>query len=292
MAQYRSPRRVNDREFISDYSSTHQARSMNDEEDIHNESGHKEMPESENELNVGARLDSMEQALQRAVDVLSGNVEALFSIFSIIHLRHPLPPMGRWSVSPDFARILVDVILEHQPRLVVELGSGVSTLLCAYCLEKKGGGAIVSVEHEDEFVGATRENIRKHRLGQFARVVHAPLRDITRRDRIYRWYDKDLLWHEIASQKVDVLIVDGPPAKTGDEARYPAIPVFFDRLADQAIVLVDDAGRPEERATVRRWVRKFPMLHLEYLRWTEKGTRRLASCRFPGGSPRRQTPWG
>jgi hypothetical protein len=37
-------------------------------------------------------------------------------------------------------------------------------------------------------------------------------------------------------------------------------------------VLVDDAGRPEERTTVRRWIRKFPMLNLEYLRWTEKGT--------------------
>jgi len=180
--------------------------------------------------------------------------------------------MGRWAVSPDFARILVDVVLERTPGLVVELGSGVSTLLCAYCLEKNGVGAIVSVEHEDEFVRATTENIRKHRLDQFARVVHAPLRDITLRNRIYKWYDKDLVLPKIASQKVDVLIVDGPPAKTGDEARYPAVPVLFDLLADQAIVLVDDAGRQEERTTVRRWVRKFPILNLQYLRWTEKGT--------------------
>jgi len=232
----------------------------------------KQIPESENQLSVGARLDSIEQALGRAVDVLSGNMEALFSIFSVIHLRHPLPPMGRWAVSPDFARILVDVILERTPGLVVELGSGVSTLLCAYCLEKNGVGAIVSVEHEDEFVRATTENIRKHRLDQFARVVHAPLRDITLRNRIYKWYDKDLVLPKIASQKVDVLIVDGPPAKTGDEARYPAVPVLFDLLADEAIVLVDDAGRQEERTTVRRWVRKFPILNLQYLRWTEKGT--------------------
>src|SRR5215472_11824499 len=154
----------------------------------------KQIPESENELSVGARLDSIEQALKRAVDVLSGNVEALFSIFSIIHLRHPLPPMGRWAVPPDFARILVDVVLDRT-RGLVELGSGVSTLLCAYCLEKNGGGTIVSVEHENEFVRATRENIRKHHLDQFARVVHAPLRDITLRNRIYSWHDKDLLCH-------------------------------------------------------------------------------------------------
>src|SRR5215472_9367088 len=147
----------------------------------------KQIPESENQLSVGARLDSIEQALGRAVDVLSGNVEALFSIFSIIRIRHPLPPMGRWAVSPDFARILVDVILERAPRLVLELGSGVSTLLCAYCLERNGSGAIVSVEHENAFVRATAENIRKHSLDRFARVVHAPLRDITLRNRNYRW---------------------------------------------------------------------------------------------------------
>jgi tRNA A58 N-methylase Trm61 len=117
--------------------------------------------------------------------------------------------MGRRAVTPDFARILVDVVLDRT-RGLVELGSGVSTLLCAYCLEKKGGGTIVSVGHENEFVRATSENIRNHRLDQFARVVYAPLRDITLRNRIYSWYDKDLLCHEIASQKVDVLTVDGP----------------------------------------------------------------------------------
>jgi len=40
-----------------------------------------------------------------------------------------------------------------------------------------------------------------------------------------------------------------------------------DRLADHAIVFVDDAGRPEERIAVRSWVRKFPMLNLA----SEKG---------------------
>ncbi len=183
------------------------------EESIHNQTTRKGLPESDHQLTPGARLDAIEEALNRAVDVLSGNIEALFSIFSIIHLRHPLPPMGRWSVSPDFARILVDVILDRRPQLVVELGSGVSTLLCAYCLEKNGTGTIVSVEHEDEFVKATSQNIRKHRLEQFARVLHAPLRDITLRNRTYRWYDEGLIRYEIASDKVDVLIVDAPPRK-------------------------------------------------------------------------------
>jgi hypothetical protein len=130
--------------------------------------------------------------------------------------------------------------------VVVEPGSGVSTLICAYCLEKNGG-AIVSVKHLCTTLCAGIE---------FTAGTTKTYCGIRARHR-----------------KVDVLIVDnGPPVKTRDEVRYAAIPVFFDRLADQAIVLVDDAGRPEERATVRRWVTKFPMLNIEYLRWTELGT--------------------
>ena len=245
---------------------------MNEEEGIHDRSTRNEVREPETQVAVVQRLDAIEQTLNRAIDVLSGKIDALFSIFSIIHLRHPLPAMGHWAVSPDFARILVDVILDRKPGLILELGSGVSTLLCGYCLERNGHGTIVSVEHEDQYVRATAENVRKHRLDPFVRVIHAPLRDITLRKRSYSWYDKHSIVDEIGSQKVDVLIVDGPPAKIGKETRYPAIPRLFDRLADQAIVLVDDAGRPDERKIVRRWVRKFPTLTLDYLRWTEKGT--------------------
>jgi predicted O-methyltransferase YrrM len=245
---------------------------MNDDQGIHNKGARDEVLAPETQVSVIQRLEAIEQTLNRAIDVLSSKVEALFSIFSIIQLRHPLPAMGHWAISPDFARILVDVILDRKPGLILELGSGVSTLLCGYCLERNGHGAIVSIEHEDEFVRAAAENIRKHSLDQFVRVIYAPLREITLRRRSYRWYDKDSFMDKIRAQKVDVLIVDGPPAKIGEDARYPAIPMLFDRLADQAIVLVDDARRPDERKTVRRWVRKFPTLTLDYLRWTEKGT--------------------
>src|SRR5712692_7065808 len=104
---------------------------MNEEEAIHNQSTRNEVKdkEPETQVTVVQRLDAIEQTLYRAIDVLSGQIEALFSIFSIIHLRHPLPAMGHWAVSPDFARILVDVILDRKPGLILELGSGVSTLL-------------------------------------------------------------------------------------------------------------------------------------------------------------------
>ena len=103
---------------------------MNEEEGIHNRSTHNELRKPETQVAVVQRLDALEQTLNRTIDVLSGKIDALFSIFSIIQLRHPLPAMGHWAVSPDFARILVDVILDRKPGLILELGSGASTPLC------------------------------------------------------------------------------------------------------------------------------------------------------------------
>jgi len=53
---------------------------------------------------------------------------------------------------------------------------------------------------------------------------------------------------------VDLLLIDGPPEKTGPDARYPAMRVLEDRLADAATVVFDDAHRQDERVALRKWV--------------------------------------
>ena len=57
-----------------------------------------------------------------------------------------------------------------------------------------------------------------------------------------------------------VLFVDDPPGPTGPQARYPAIPVLSDRLADGAIVVLDDASRADEATIVERWCAEIPGL--------------------------------
>jgi hypothetical protein len=84
-------------------------------------------------------------AAQKAIaDKLYQQLEALTSLTSILPIRYPLPPMRGWAISPDFGVLLVSEILNKKPHVVVELGSGVSTLLIAYCLELVGHGRVVS----------------------------------------------------------------------------------------------------------------------------------------------------
>ena len=47
-----------------------------------------------------------------------------------------------------------------------------------------------------------------------------------------------------------MLIVDGPAETTEPLIRYPAVPVLYDRLSDDAVILLDDADRTEEERIV------------------------------------------
>jgi hypothetical protein len=58
--------------------------------------------------------------------------------------------------------------------------------------------------------------------------------------------------------RVDMLFVDGPPGATWPLARYPAMPIFRDRLTADAVVYLDDGVRADEREIAARWAREDP----------------------------------
>lgn len=178
-------------------------------------------------------------------------IESLFSLFSVLKIRRPLPKMGDWAISADFANLLVESIQEHRPRHILELGSGVSTLIMGYCIQSLGVGTVTSLEHDEKWAAATSELVRAHGLDSVAKIQHAPLVPVTLEGRRWRWYDTTTLPPGAA---YDMLVVDGPPAVIGPLARYPALPLVITKLTDAAVVLVDDASRPDERETVRRWL--------------------------------------
>ena len=54
-------------------------------------------------------------------------------------------------------------------------------------------------------------------------------------------------------------------------ARYPALPLLVDRFSPDCVVILDDAGREEEKETLNQWLAEFPDLQQQILS-TEKGT--------------------
>ena len=70
------------------------------------------------------------------------------------------------------------------------------------------------------------------------------------------------MWYDISKieslDKIDFLIIDGPPSKGSKDARYPAIPLLFDKLSENAIIILDDSKRKMEQNVVKKWKQEFP----------------------------------
>jgi hypothetical protein len=165
----------------------------------------------------------------------------------------PAPPWTCWS-RPAVAmlRVLGHVRDLTSPH-VVECGAGVSTLYIASQLRSLGRGHLWSIESDPEWARQTRALLEARGLEGWATIVVATITDVAIEGRVVRWYDRDALAGVLALRDVGLLLVDGPPALTCSEARFPALPAFAPILAPEALVILDDAYRADEQAIVARW---------------------------------------
>lgn len=165
-------------------------------------------------------------------------------------LPRPLPPTRAYAASPDLLVELVQAIDRTAPEHVVELGGGISSIVIARRLGQLGRGHLTTLEHLPGYAEATRVELAAYGLTERARVIDAPLIDVQLDSEVWPWYE---LGPDVP-ERIDLLVVDGPPGTTRPQARYPALPLLRARLAPGALVLLDDSDRPEERAIVRRWL--------------------------------------
>jgi predicted O-methyltransferase YrrM len=182
---------------------------------------------------------------------LGGRTRALINIRPLLG---ELPvPLGGWAMEPRLGELIVETMQRRRPRLMVECGSGSSTILTAEVLRTLGSGRLISIEHDAIFAEETRERLRERGLESWAEVITAPLvpRDVEGTTQL--WYDVDI--DRQITGEIDVLVVDGPPRRASRLARYPAVPLLRHRLAHGCIVLLDDGNRPDERTIARRWAK-------------------------------------
>ena len=181
---------------------------------------------------------------------LISNVSAAVTLHTLFDLRAPVPPPDKWAAMPDLQLHLVQLVLERRPSLVVECGSGTSSVWLGYAAARAGGCRVVALEHHERFAAATRAMVSAHGLGDVVDVRLAPLEVQDVNGVSAPWYAPSA-WADLDG--IDMLLVDGPPAGTARQARYPALPLLASRLGATPLVVMDDANRPDEKAIVRRW---------------------------------------
>ncbi len=190
-------------------------------------------------------------------------LEALQNLNAVLPASDVLPATRGWAASPDLLLVLVDLVITQRPSLIVECGSGASTLWLALAMRRfKIDGRIIALDHDPVFGGKTREFLARHDVGDLAEVRDAPLETFSLDGETYSWYARRA-WEDLT--EIDLLFVDGPPAATGDQARYPALPLLSGSLSPVAAVVLDDLVVPDMQKVLRRWLDAHPDFGSEIL---------------------------
>lgn len=174
-----------------------------------------------------------------------------------------LPYLGSWKADVGLLRLVADHILEHKPKVVVEFGTGASTLVIARALQQAGGGTLISFEQHADFVEATKKWLGEHGLEADVRAV--PLRP-SPGGWPGLWYD-----HGPLPDDIDLMVIDGPPWTIHPFTRGAA-GTLFDRIAQGGTIMLDDAARPGERVVARRWKKAHPDFEFRLWKGGTKGT--------------------
>jgi predicted O-methyltransferase YrrM len=216
--------------------------------------------ESQRSLAVTRRIESR---LGTELKQTFRQVEAIQNLSAMVPTSDVLPATRGWAASPDLLLVLVDQLIGQRPSLVVECGSGASTLWLALAMRRFGiDGRIVALDHDPVYAAKTREFLTRHGVAELAEVRDAPLEDFSLAGGSYSWYAQEA-WKDLAG--IGLLFVDGPPAATGAKARYPALPLLREALSPAATVILDDLVVPDMQETLRLWLDAYPEFSSEVL---------------------------
>ena len=210
----------------------------------------------------------LEFKLKKELENSTRQIEAYISLQNFLTNGGLDPGMHGWPISPDLGVYLVNLIYQNEYDLVIEYGSGTSTLIIAKALsnistrkKRKIPAMLVSFEHLDVYFSKTKDLIGKSAVSEYVDLKLAPLENYKTED------GKDYLFYSLQStllniqeriglRKLKVLVlVDGPPGATGPNARYPALPIVLSYFPDSVIHFVlDDYNRHDEKEIANSWV--------------------------------------
>ncbi len=198
-------------------------------------------------------------------DLLAGLAIESQALHQMNHL--PLTTAMPWSEYALAPRVVARLLFEIERRdasSIVECGTGVSTVVIARTLKSLGKGHLYSIEHDAGWATFVERMLAANSLRDYATVIVTALHPVLSFGQQSRWYDEAGVTSALAdSGPIDVLIVDGPPERSGVLPRLRALPFFAERLAPDALLLVDDLHRAGEQRMMEYWAREYDLQPLD-----------------------------
>ena len=166
----------------------------------------------------------------------------------------PYLPFNGGALRPICMAYILNEIIINQREMVIEFGSGLSTIVMARLIKKnKLNTRVISIEHNANWASILQSYLENEDLQEFVKIVTVNLKEIETPLGMVKWYDYDTFLPEISNKKFDLIIIDGPPADR-EEIKYSRFPALFkleNNLAGDFCLILDDANRKGEKELVK-----------------------------------------
>ncbi len=148
-----------------------------------------------------------------------------------------------WSATTEMLDTIAVLAMRPSTRVVLECGSGISTVVLGIIAEATGA-RVISLEADGAWVERMAKLLERLRI-RSVELRHAPLVHGDSAD----WYDRAALG-DVA--KVDLFLCDGPPGDTRG-GRAGALGPVLPLLSPHAVIVVDDVHRAPELELATRF---------------------------------------
>jgi Methyltransferase domain len=166
--------------------------------------------------------------------------------------------LGHWTAAAQTLNLIERRIHDSPPKLVLEFGSGVSTLcLAQYMREVHGAESrtlVITVEEDAHSCEETYATVGSLGLAEHVSIVHAPLERqmIDGRETVCYRLTSELQAH-LAGSLPDFVFVDGPAPTADPLSRFGTLPLCRQFVASGSPFFLDDALRDRELEVGRLW---------------------------------------
>ena len=207
-----------------------------------------------------SQLQEVHRVLKSSRDCLPSEIVELQALRrDLVDESASMPVLGGWPLgSSTMVHICRGIESGRISGNILEFGGGASTLWIASTLKKINfRGKFWSVEHDLNFLNKTKKLLAEHELESFVTLIHAPIASMTLNGESRQWYS---LQNQKELIDIGLLIVDGPPGTTDNEARLPSLYAVAESLNDASWIYLDDCHRRDEKMTAEKWLQDFPKL--------------------------------
>jgi hypothetical protein len=156
-----------------------------------------------------------------------------------------------WTLESETITFLWHLMQQEHPKVIIECGAGLSTLVFARGLEthsfrSTNSRSLVSLEQNLWVKKAVESRLQACRLGQYVNVMHSP---VSRRGEYQ--LDFNRLRTHLGAEKADWIVIDGPVGPDG--CRASTLPSLAPFCRPGARWFLDDAYRDGELQVLNEW---------------------------------------